>query len=135
MCRRCLTVARCDEARNRRRNEECKGASLAVASVIDNPQQHVLATAKDQDGSAMIFCIKCGSYATTNPKSLKKPCRGRCQFQSAGHHNLMRISEGMRPAFYSKSKLQDVVLVDAAAKLHAKTAINAMLATMQPKSR
>ena len=60
------------------------------------------------DGDTIVFCAACGAYATSNPRGLCMPCRGKARRSTAGYHNLERLCSGKHPVHGNKAAVSAV---------------------------
>ena len=51
----------------------------------------------------LIFCARCGAYASSNPRSLRFKCKGLAKKPSAGFYTLRRLASGCHPVHSSKA--------------------------------
>ena len=84
----------------RRAEHECKskcaGVPSGIVSILKDPKGHDLRMARTVESDlTTLWCATCGAFATTVPRELRKPCRGKA-FQS-GHLWLKAFRKGMHP--------------------------------------
>jgi len=129
LCTACHSVATNDAHMQRRKLEECPGATAALAKIVAQPQGHVLASTFDEAGSGILLCARCGSWATCRPRLLAQPCRGQCKRGSAGRLALTRLAGGKHPDHNCPSMVVAVVMLSDHIKLSAADVIAALLRT------
>ena len=67
-CMRCLTIARTDDTKAERYREDCAGGSASIATVLSNPQGHLIVAADDNTGAPVIACVRCGAWQLDIPE-------------------------------------------------------------------
>ena len=125
--RHCLSLAGNDLMREKRSNQPFVGSATAMASISAHLQGHLLAICEDQDGIAVVFCIRCGSCASTKPRDLKLPCPRTCAWHSNGYRNLTKIRGGCHPAAAQSQKCSELVMLDGSVRIDASKAAEMLL--------
>ena len=79
-CRRCLTVAKTDHAKEKRSREKCKGFSPVLADILREERGHKLVALHGAlDADLCIFCISCNHAAREIESEQRAPVEiGRC---------------------------------------------------------
>eukprot|EP00973_Karenia_brevis_P077034 10698304-Karenia_brevis.AAC.1 len=81
----------------KRNHEECGGFSSKLTAAVLCDRGHSLAIADDELQQGVLICIRCGCYATSEPKGLLEPCKRGCARHSAGHQALQRVAARKHP--------------------------------------
>ncbi len=92
-CTSCLKLTIEQHLHARHLRERCRGPKASLEANTIAQRGHILA--KSAGGLAVIFCIKCGSFAARRAYGLASHCPGRPT--PAGKQALARIHKGLQP--------------------------------------
>ena len=127
VCAVCFKRARTRQAILRRQREECDGLAQKMAAVVAHPRGHILAAADDDGGKPLLVCIKCGSWAESNPRALLKECKGCVVPGSEGSQALRRLASGKHPQHQRGHLVGPVVALQSEHQDAASQALNRFL--------
>ena len=97
VCSGCLKRCNTRHACKKSNGHNCPGFSGKLAAIIAQPNGHTFAASEAANGQPLIACITCGGWASCEPVSLKEPCAGPPDRQTAGIAALICIAKGKHP--------------------------------------
>ena len=111
----CTTFATSEKARASRCDEECPGLCPKIAHLLTQPHGHLLCATETSEKEGLVFCARCGAYASSNPRSLRFKCKGNARKPTAGFYTLRRLAGGCHPVHSCKATIGKIVPLNGVA--------------------
>ena len=129
-CSRCRRVTR--SRSSQLGTSRCGGTGAGILRTADKSLLHNLLRLSFDSGQVCVLCGKCGAYAESRPRLLRKPCSGVCP---RGRRQAMRAFLEKRRHHKTKAKVISVEKVEAEVLDDLPTRMRAKPPEVEPDER